>query len=125
MATNIYKCRETVWYVPGKPTHCWGWSVCTSGDERSLALLKNKATLNVLVNAVLAALVKKGIEATRASGLPGEIEALFVMAQIDGDRDDMDWFHEVLTGMAPERTVLWEFLMELVGYPKIRNIVNE
>jgi hypothetical protein len=123
MSTNIHEYRETTWYSD-KPTHRWGWSVLTSDEGRDLALLKSKSVSNKLVNAVLVTLAKEGIKITHASGYPGEIEALFVMVQVGGDQDDKDWFHEVLTSMAPERTELWEFLMDLAKNTEIRKIVN-
>lgn len=123
MSINIYPYRESVWYSD-KPTHRWGWHLSTSSDDRSLAMLVSKKVANDLVKTVLKKMVAAGFEPTHTSGFPGETEALFVMSQYTGG-DDLDWFHEVITDMAPDRTDLWEFLMDIVCDPEIIKLLNQ
>lgn len=123
MATNIYPYRESVWYSD-KPTHRWGWHLSTSSDDRSLAMLVSKKAADKLVRIVLKKMVAAGFEPTHTSGFPGETEALFVLAHYAGG-DDQGWFYDVVVGMAPERTDLWDFLMGIVHDPEIAKLLNQ
>lgn len=120
MSTNIYEYRETVWF--NKATHHWGWHVSTSVDDKSIAMLSTKKDLNKLVSLVLRRMEKEGHEPTHASGYIGEVEACFVLSQVAGG-ENPHWFHEVLTDMAPDRTELWEFLMDIAKEQEVKDLI--
>lgn len=122
MATNIFPCRESIWYSE-IPKSRYGWHVSTSSDGRSIHYLDSRYSREELVKLVLQQMKKAGFEPLHMSGYPGEIEACFVLTQIIGG-DDKDWFHEILTDMAPDKTELWQFLMDLAGTEKVREITN-